>query len=377
MTRKQMVLFLDNDADNFFAHRLGLACALRDAGFEVHAACPAGRSVSLIEAEGIKVHTIPLTRSGLKPWVEIGTVVALVRLYRRLRPDLVHHLRLKPVVYGSLAAWWAGVPAVVNLLTGLGYVFTVDSFKTRLLRTAIKWAGRIAFRHSNQRIVFQNPDDRLVFTECGIVPAEDTLLIRGSGVDVSLFRPRPEPDGPPLVVLASRMLSDKGIAEFVEAARTLKLSGVNATFALVGDTDPNNPSAIPTAQLEEWRDSGAVEWWGQQSDMKGVLARSHVVCLPSFREGAPKVLMEAAACGRPIVTTDAPGCREIVRNGENGFLVPVRNSEALAAALRQLIENADLRCRMGARSREIAVEEFSLERVIGATLDVYHELLAA
>jgi glycosyltransferase involved in cell wall biosynthesis len=202
-------------------------------------------------------------------------------------------------------------------------------------------------------------------------------LIKGSGVDVNTYVPTPEPEGIPTVVLASRMLRDKGVVEFVEAARELRDSGVSAKFVLVGETDPGNPTAITAEQLQAWADEGVVEWWGHQSDMRKVLSQSNIVCLPSLREGVPKVLIEAAACGRAIVTTDAPGCREIVREGENGLLVPVRNSKALADALRLLIESAPLRSLMAAKGREIAVEEFSVERVVNETLGVYRELLAA
>jgi glycosyltransferase involved in cell wall biosynthesis len=265
----------------------------------------------------------------------------------------------------------------VHLLTGLGYVFTAQAGKAALLRRAVILSCKVAFRHSNQRVIFQNPDDRSVFVDNRILPLQETVLIKGSGVDVETYRPTPEPQGLPLVLLASRMLSDKGISEFVEAARSLRDAGVCARFVLAGETDPGNPTAISAEQLRQWANSKVVEWWGQQNDMQSVLAQAHIVCLPSFREGVPKVLIEAAACGRAIVTTDAPGCREIVRHGENGLLVPVRDSRALAEALRLLIENAPLRARMGLRGREIAVQEFSLERVVKETLNVYRELLAA
>ena len=377
MNQKPKVLFVDNDLGNFLFHRLEVARAAQSAEFEVHVAGPAAASSALLARHGIVFHPIPMSRSSLKPWTELATILALVRLYRALRPNLVHHLRLKPVLYGGIAAWWTGVPAVVNMLTGLGYVFTGNGARTTLLRRLVKWGFLLAFHNRNQRVIFQNPDDRSVFTTSRLISSQQTVLIKGSGVDVAVFRPTPEPEGPPLVVLASRMLWDKGIADFVAAAAELKAAGVAATFALVGDTDPGNPAAIPVSQLKEWALAGAVEWWGHRTDMLAVLAQSHIVCLPSLREGVPKVLIEAAACGRPIVTTDAPGCREIVRNGENGLLVPVRDSASLASALRLLIENADLRRLMGARGRRIAVEEFSLEQVIGETLHIYQELLAA
>ena len=292
------------------------------------------------------------------------------------QPDLVHHLRLKPVLYGGLAAYGARVPAVVGLLTGLGYVFIAETRKAAVIRKLVTLSCKVAFRHGNQRIIFQNPDDQFVFVQNKILPARQTALIKGSGVDVNTYLPTPEREGVPVVVLASRMLRDKGVDEFVDAARSLRAAGVPARFVLVGETDPGNPTAIRAEQLRQWADTGVVEWWGHQANMKDVLAQAHVVCLPSLREGVPKVLIEAAACGRAIVTTDAPGCREIVRNGENGLLVPVRDSRALAEALRLLVENAPLRAGMGLKGRDIAVQEFSIERVVRETLGVYRELLA-
>jgi glycosyltransferase involved in cell wall biosynthesis len=370
------VLFVDNDVNSFLSYRIEMARATRDAGFEVHVAAPQGKAAETLVAEGFRFHAIPMTRSGLKPWKELATITALFGLYRTVKPDLVHHLRLKPVLYGGLAAYGARVPSVVGLLTGLGYVFIAETRKARVIRKLVTLSCKLAFRHSNQRIIFQNPDDQLVFVQNKILPAKQTVLIKGSGVDVNTYLPVPEPAGVPVVLLASRMLRDKGVDEFVEAARSLHAAGVPARFVLVGETDPGNPTAISAKQLRQWAASGIVEWWGHQADMKSVLGQAHIVCLPSLREGVPKVLIEAAACGRPIVTTNAPGCREIVRNGENGLLVPVRDSRALAEAIRLLVENASLRTAMGAKGREIVLEEFSVERVVNETLGVYRELLA-
>jgi glycosyltransferase involved in cell wall biosynthesis len=374
---KPRVLFVDNDVNSFRAYRIELALAARDAGFDVHVAAPPGKAAEFLRSEGLQYHAIPMTRSGLAPWKEFSTISSLFRLYRRVKPDLVHHLRLKPVLYGGLAAYGARVPAVVGLLTGLGYVFIAESRRALVMRKLVVFSSKVAFRHVNQRIVFQNPDDQGVFIQNKILPAAQTVLIKGSGVDVNTYVPTPEPEGVPVVVLASRMLRDKGVVEFVDAARELHQAGVSARFVLVGETDPGNPTAISAEQLRAWADEGVIEWWGHQNDIRKVLSQSNIVCLPSLREGVPKVLIEAAACGRAIVTTDAPGCREIVREGENGLLVPVRDSKALADALRLLIESAPLRALMAAKGREIAVAEFSVERVVNETLGVYRELLAS
>ncbi|HIL34339.1 MAG TPA: glycosyltransferase family 1 protein, partial [Nitrospiria bacterium] len=260
---------------------------------------------------------------------------------------------------------------------GLGLVFVTRGWRANALKKCICIAYKTAFSSKNLRVIFQNPDDVATFLDKGIVSVEKTVLIKGSGVDISAFKPCPEVNGLPLVVLASRMLWAKGVKDFVDSARILRNSGVKARFALVGESDQANPSAVPTAQLQDWKKEGVVEWWGYSSDMTSVFAQSHIVCLPStYGEGVPKVLIEAAASGRAIVTTDAPGCREIVRHGENGLLVPVRDSKALAEALKTLIKNPELRARMGARGREISVAEFSEEKVIEETLSVYRELLS-
>ena len=286
-------------------------------------------------------------------------------------------MRLKPIVYGGIAGRITAAPAMVYGTTGLGYAFGTNSVKAMLLRTVVKAGLREALRHPKSRILVENPDDEFTLRECGVVSAGMAKVIKGVGIDLGQFPLLKEPDGEPLVVFASRMLWDKGVGEFVSAAERLRARGVRARFALVGDTDLENRSAVPVSRLEQWKREGAVEWWGWQSDMVAVFAQAHVVCLPSFyREGVPRILIEAAACGRPIVTTDAPGCREIVRHEQNGLLVPPRKSEELAAALRTLIEDQPMRSRMGLNGRDLVAAEFSQECVNKATLGVYSDLLA-
>ena len=379
MKPQPRIVFVDNSLDAFRRDRMQLVQAARDLGLEIHVAAPRGRAHEDSGNDAFTFHAIPMTRKGTSLWREPATVLALLRLYRSLRPSLVHHLRLKPVLYGSLAANLAGVPAVVNTLTGLGFIFTDQSEKTVPVRKWVEMGCRRAFRHPNLRVIFQNPDDRAVFIRKGIVTGEQAAVIKGSGVDLSLYRPSAEPEGLPIVILASRMLWDKGVAQFVEAARILKSEGVQARFALAGEPDPENPATIPHEQLEVWRESGEIEWWGLQEsqNMPGVLAKSHIVCLPSYREGIPRILIEGAASGRPIVTTDAPGCRELVRPGVNGIIVPSRDASSLAGALRFLIENPEARIAMGANNREVAVQEFSQELVIAQFMTVYRDLLRA
>jgi len=376
MNNQPRLLFVDNSLDSFYAYRMPLAQAAKRAGFEVHVAAPPGRCEGTIVAEGLIYHPLPMTRSGMNLLRETASVRRLYRLYRDIKPDLVHHLRLKPVLYGGIAAYAAKVPAEVSMPTGLGHAFTSETTKTQLLRRVILWGCKVAFRHPNMRVIFQNPDDMGVFLGEKTLGKDQCSLIRGSGVDISEFTMTPEPTGDPVVMLAARMLRDKGIAEFVKAAQILRQRGSRVRFVLVGDTDLGNPTAIPAAELKAWQANGDIEWWGFREDMRSVLAQATIVCLPSYREGVPKVLIEAAAVGRAIVATDVPGCREIVRHGKNGLLVPVKNAEALAESLSFLIDNPYLRARMAKRSRHLAVADFSMDRVITETMEVYRTVLS-
>lgn len=374
--KKPKILFLITEDWYFWSHRLPLARSVRDAGYDVVIATRVDKYKTLIQNEGFKLIPIMLRRSSKNPLRELLTLFQLIRIYLKERPDLVHHVALKPLLYGSWAARFVGVPAVVNAFAGLGVVFVAQGRKASIFRKCISIAYKMAFSLKNAKVIFQNPDDSTSFLDKGLVAAKDIVVIKGSGVETSDFKPIPESIGPPLVMQASRMLWDKGVAEFVKAAEMLRAEGTQARFALVGDTDLENPAAVPRIQLEAWKKSDIVEWWGWKDHMPTVLGQSHIFCLPSFYgEGIPKVLIEAAACGRAIVTTDSPGCREVVRHGDNGLLVPVRDSKALANAIRTLIENPDLRTQMGARGRKIAVTEFSVEKIIEETLIVYRALL--
>lgn len=377
MSARPRLLFTVNQAAFFLSDRLAIARAAAQAGFDVHVATPAEPEAEAIRAEGFAFHPVPISRRGVNPWQEARTLWSLVRLYRALRPHIVHLVTIKPVIYGGLAARLSGVPAVESAVTGLGYVFIEPGPRGAALRWLARTAYRLALGHPNGRAIFQNPDDRAEFLARGLVAERATVLIKGACVDGRIFTPRPEAAGAPLVVLPARMLWDKGVGEFVEAARSLRAAGVEARFALVGDTDPGNPAAIPRPRLTAWRDEGVVEWWGHRTDMPSVLAEAHVVCLPSYREGLPKSLIEAAACARPIVATDVPGCREAARPGVNALLVPARDPRALAEAIRRLVADPALRRELGARGRALAEAEFSLERVLGDTLALHDELLCA
>lgn len=366
-----------NDAPFFLSHRLPIALAARAEGYDVHIATPDHPRRIEIEERGFKFHPIPLTRSSATPHSELRSLRAFVRLYRRLRPDLVHHVTHKPSLYGSIAARLTGVPAVVNAISGLGYAFVAEGRLAEMRREIMLLGYRAAFAHPNCRAIFQNPEDAALFLKHGVMSPGQYILIPGSGVDLDDFKAMPEARGHPVIMLAARMLWDKGIADFVAAVRILRTQRSEFRAVLVGAPDPGNPRCIPVEQLRAWEREGVAEWWGHRTDMAQVLASSSVVILPSvYREGVPKVLLEAAASGRAIIATDVPGCRFVVRPGENGLLVPPRDPPGLAQALQALLDDPGLRARMGARSRAIAEAEFGVARVVDATLALYNTLLA-
>ncbi|WNM60277.1 glycosyltransferase family 4 protein [Candidatus Nitrospira neomarina] len=370
-------LFVDTQVDDFLMYRMGLARKVQEAGFEVHVALPREPGMETISRVGIIVHPIFMRRLSMGAFDELRCLISLLRLYRRLRPTLVHHMCLKAVLYGGIASRVVGVPAVVSTLYGLGYLFSTQTVKTYVLRSIVMVGLRFAFGHKNHRVIVQNSADRDWLLSKYNLACEVAVLISGSGVDLSLFKPKPEPDGPPVVLLVSRLLWIKGISEFVAAARAVRARKIPARFVLIGEPDNGHPSAIPVRTLEHWRDTEDVDWLGFRHDLPVLIGQSHIVCLPTiYGEGVPRILQEAAACGRPIVASDIPGCREIVRHGQNGMLVPVGDLNGLIGALVQLIENAPLRATMGTRGYALAVAEFSLEKVIDLNLAVYNSLLS-
>ncbi|MBI5625237.1 MAG: glycosyltransferase family 4 protein [Elusimicrobia bacterium] len=376
---KPRLMFVVTEDWYFCSHRLPLAKAAIDAGFDVSVATRVQRHGEAIKGSGVRLIPTCLRRSGRNPITESRAIAELRSLYAAERPDIVHHVAAKPVLYGSLAAKLAGVPNVVNAMAGLGFIFSSQGLRASLMRRFLSSAYSWALRGPTVTPVFQNQDDISLFEGLGILPPGKARLIKSSGVDLQRFRAKPEPSlGPgqsPVIILPSRLLWDKGVGEFVEASRIIKERGIRARFILIGDPDAENPACVPVPILSAWRDEALVEWQRWREDMPTAFADCHIVCLPSYREGLPKVLLEAAACTRPIVTTDVPGCREIVRHEENGLLVPSRDPQALADALQTLICSPQARQRFGSRGREIAAE-FSLERVIDQTLGLYQEILA-
>lgn len=371
---KTKLLYLVTEESYFCSHRLQLACAALRQGFEVVVVTHPDKKIKDLTKLGFKVIPVTFSRKGGNLFRELRFIIKLIKIYRQEKPDIVQHIALQPIIYGSIAAFLAGRRKVVNTLAGLGFVFISPTKKACLLRAVFKKIFRWFFNLSDCRVIVQNPDDLQLLLNLGVWQ-KNIKLIYGSGVDLQKFVVTPEPATIPAFTLVSRMLWHKGIYEFVEAARYLQELNLKFSANLVGDVDYGNPAAIPPAEVQNWHAKKEINWLGQQDDIVKIWQQSHIAVLPSYREGLPKALLEAAACGKPIITTDVPGCREVVQHGRNGYLVPAKDSKALAMAMQKLLVNPELRNKMGQESRKIAAEKFSLEYVIRETLAVYTQLV--
>lgn len=365
-------LLIASFPDSILHFRGPLLDALLARGLSVHVAAP-GLVIGSewhrsLHARGITTHDIPLQRTGMNPLTDLLTLVELLRLMRRIRPDYVLAYTIKPVIYGSLAAKFARVPRRYALITGLGYAFQGDDTQSRgLLRALAKRLYGLALR-SVHKALFQNPDDESLFRTLRILPAATpSFVVNGSGVDVAAYRVAPLPDVPRFLLIA-RLLGDKGVREYAEAARRIRSTQPAIAFALVGWID-ENPDAIGQHELDAWLADGSIEYAGRLSDVRPAIAASSIYVLPSYREGTPRTVLEAMAMGRAVITTDAPGCRETVVNGDNGFLVPVKSVSGLAEAMQRFIDEPALIERMGIRSREIAENKYDVRKVNQSMLE--------
>lgn len=376
MQTSPKLLYVVNIPRFFVSHRLTLALAAQQAGFDVHVATSDHDQVNVqrIIDSGLPFHALPLSQHGTSPITELKTFHAIRKLYATLKPDLIHHVSIKPVIYGGIAAKLTRRKAVVHAMSGLGYVFIGTGFKPALLRFLTRPAFKLAVAGSHSRMIFQNPDDRQVFIDKGLVNPSMGVLIRGSGVDETYFAPQPEStDGLPVVLFAGRLLWQKGVGTFAEVARRLK---GKARFVVVGYEEATSPLNVPSSQLEAWQDEGIIEWWGKRDNMPDVYAQANIVCLPStYGEGVPKVLIEAASCERVCVTTDTPGCREIVRHGVNGLTVPPNDLDALTDAVDHLIQHPEERRQMGVQGRQHVLKHFTFKQVAEETFALYRVLL--
>lgn len=373
VTAPTKIVIVVNELWFFLSHRLPIALAAQEAGYEVHIASRHGtdKEVERITQQGLAFHAVGFERSSLNFRQELQALQQLIRLYRELQPDLVHHVTIKPVLYGTLAARWVGNVQILNAISGLGYLFIAQGWKSLIRKRVLLWGYRFLLNSKKVWILFQNPDDQALFVANRVVYPGHVRMIKGSGVDLQKFEWSQIPSGPPIVLLVARMLWDKGVGELVQAASILQKTGVNARFLLAGGVDLGNPESISVEQLEQWNQDGVVEWLGERSDIAQLLESSHIVVLPSYREGLPKSLIEAAAVGRPIVTTDVPGCREVVQDRVNGRLVPARDEDKLADAIQELLQDPERLGVMGRKGREMAEQKFSLQHVVEQTLKLY------
>ncbi len=379
MIKKKIIINLTEDWF-FVSHFLGRALEAKKAGYDVYISCNEEYSRKYIEENGIKFFPVPLDRRGINPIYEFYLLLKYLYIFNKLKPDIVHNVGPKPIIYGSIIAKLLKIKSVINAPIGMGFVFTSSSIKAKFLKNILLVLFKFTMnkhhgRNKRNRVIFENSDDMNFFINAKIVNINDSILIRGAGVEIDnqLIKKKKE-NKIPTITLVARMLKDKGIYEFVEAAKILHYKNIKGRFLLIGDIDKKNPTSLKKSTLEEWNDKKIIEWLGWVNDVNKILLETDILCLPSYREGLPKSLLEGAAIGLPLVTTNTVGCREVVLDGVNGYLVPIKESKKLSLAIQKLIEDKELRLRMGKESLRIAKSEFSSEIINSQTLSIYDEL---
>ncbi|MCH7696254.1 MAG: glycosyltransferase family 4 protein [Proteobacteria bacterium] len=375
--KSKKIVYLISEDWYFYSHRFDLAKASIKQGYQVTLITRVGQYGDIITKAGINLIDVNFRRAVGNPLADLIVLFRVSGIYRKIKPDIVHHVSLKPILIGSIACLFNSVPIVINAVTGLGNLFLSGNKSTAMLRMLVKPVLLSLLNRRNSWVILQNQDDRKDLIAQGM-RTECSELIKGSGVNLERFSYSVESNAIPVIMLAARMLRYKGIGEFVEAARLCVKGGLKARFVLVGDVDSENPMSLTREDLEQWHNEGIVEWWGHHNDMPDVMRKASIVCLPTYyREGLPKTLLEAAASGRPVIATDVPGCREIVINEENGLLVPVKNAERLARAITRLAENKQLRIKMGEFGRKLVESEFSVDIINRRTLALYERALSS
>lgn len=369
------IVFVNVEDHMFLNQRLNLALAAKEAGFKVVVASNKSELHTTISNYGFKYVDTRNKRQGKNIFVQILSIYRLYRIFRDEKPDVVHNISIKPNIYGSIAARLCGVPRIVNLVNGLGYVFTSDkSIRRFMIKKLVIHMYRFAFLSERIQVIFQNPDDQDYFIHKKITSKNNSHLVLGSGVDTSLFSPSNSMtfNSKPVVLFFGRMLWDKGIGYLIEAKKILKADNIDFNLTLAGEPDDSNPSSIELEQIKKWESEGLIKFLGYCPDMVEIIRGSDLVTLPSYyREGVPLSLIEAASIGKPIVTTDMPGCREIVEDGVNGFLVPIKDSKALANKIKEILLNEDMKVSFGENSRQRAIRFFSKEIVNKKTIEIY------
>lgn len=374
------ILFVVNNLGFFMSHRLKIGTSLHKIGCDVYVAYGeiGYANINSLIADGITPIAIPMSRGFSNLTRELLTFYELFQLFRRLRPDMLHLVTIKPYLYGGIVARLTNLPSVVIAVAGLGTAFTSRDFKSKILRIMLYPLFYFAFGHKNQKVIVQNEQDKSVLLNWRVLDKNKVKLLHGSGVDLNEFKHTEEPSGVPVVTFAARLLHDKGVLVFIEAIRLLVARGLQARYLLVGDVDLGNPGSVTREELEVWRSEGLVDVLGYSTNIPAIYSMSNIVCLPSYYgEGLPKSLLEAAAAGRAVVTTDHPGCRDAVRPNITGLLVPVKNPEKLADTLQFLIQYPEKRKRMGVAGRKLAEREFSVEIIVREHMKIYNELFAS
>ena len=373
-TQPRRLIYVVNEDWAFLLNRLPMARAAKKAGFEVHVATRVNDGAAAIEAEGFVLHPIPLQRGGLSPLSALRVIAALRQITGRIQPDIAHHSGLQCCVYGSIAALGRKFP-YVSALTGMGYVFTSTALRTRVLRTILKRLLPALLARPGNVVLVQNPDDRAALIDLGI-NAKTIALIPGSGVNTDALQPLAEPDGAITYGFAGRLLTDKGIRALVAAHDIVRGQGFATNLLIAGTPDPANPASVPLEEVNEWTKRPGITWLGHVKDIASLWKRCHFAILPSHREGLPGALMEAAACERAMIATDAPGCREIVIADQTGLLVPIENPQALAQAIVKLSTSPELRARYAKAARELVVSKLSAKIIGEQIVALYRSIIA-
>ena len=379
LIKKKIIINLTEDWF-FVSHFLGRALDAKKAGYDVYISCKEKKSRKYIEGKGIKFFSLPLDRRGINPIYEFYILLKYFYVFNKVKPDIVHNVGPKPIIYGSIIAKLLKIKSVINAPIGMGFVFTSSSIKAKLLKRVLLFLFGITLnqhhgKNKKNRVIFENSDDMNYFIKAKIVRFNEAILIRGAGIEIDEKLIKKQKENEIIkVALVARMLKDKGIYEFVEAAKILKSKKIKCRFLLIGDIDKKNPTSLKKSILEEWNDQKIIEWLGWVENVKDILLETDILCLPSYREGLPKSLLEGAAIGLPLVTCNTVGCREVVLDGINGYLVPIKESKKLALAILKLIENRELRVSMGKESLRIAKSKFSSEIINYQTISIYDEL---
>ncbi|MFT7565753.1 MAG: glycosyltransferase involved in cell wall biosynthesis [Pseudoalteromonas distincta] len=368
---KMRLLFIVNVDWFFISHRLPIALAAIEQGYEVHLACEITNRKDELEALGIVVHPLSISRSGTSLLKELNVIKEVNSVVKAVSPKVIHLVTIKGVIYGGLVTRFKKIKVRVASISGLGFVFIDEGPKARIIRFIVTKLYRLALSSSNCKVIFQNENDKKIFTNYKIINSEQSIIIRGSGIDLGIYKDQPEPSGEKVVMFLARLLKDKGLVEFCEAATRLKKNGIKAKFVLVGDIDLHNPNSITQVELNSFTSSGCIEHWGYSQNVPEIIAKSHIMVLPSYREGLPKSLIEAAACGRAVITTDVPGCRDAIKPNETGLLVKAKSSDDLAKAILKLLSDDSLRITFGKAGRQLAEGSFNIDDVVATHMVIY------